>query len=134
MSTTLEQKMDLFCSLDAIRLASEMLVHDPALLVLADRDFIADITRSREENQRSEMYHNTLRETGRLILKAKDLVIVDGMPYWRGEWIDALSWRISPSNFIAYYAPATSEFEPGAEDTAALCKALVAAGAKEAEA
>jgi len=92
----------------------------------------------------SELWHNTAHATAKLLLKARDIAVIrDGvrLPYWRNDldaWIGETDCGGNLSSDLAEFCSQTDhcdlEFSPGAEDTEALCDALVAAGSREIEA
>ncbi len=98
---------------------------------------------SPETREQSEYWHFTAHETAKLLIAARDIVIIRGMPYWEQDVMDAegltaYDYRLRvrrPVNwddFIAETMTAAGEFNVG-EEMDTLCDALIAAGAREIE-
>lgn len=131
---------DQAASLIAIKSMAQWLRIDRAQLarVFADR---ANIDRSIAEHDGTssagwcELYLNTAHEAAKLLLAARDLVIIQGQAYWREALMDFQCFddkhsRPNIQDFIAETMPASCEFQPGAPETEALCAALIANGSK----
>jgi hypothetical protein len=130
---------DVAASLAAIRSMSEWLTKDRDQLgrifgnrAIIDRSIEVHSTTSHADW--SEVYLNTAHATAKLLLKARDIVVIrDGdmrLPFWLDDY---RSWEGGAFTEERDHCAFQDEFRPGAEDTEALCDALVAAGAREIE-
>lgn len=154
MNATILSKLafseDLAASLAAIKEMADN-AKDPGYLAIYTNRAVIDLniaTAPESSAAWSELYLNTAHESAKLLLKARELVVItDGgmsQAYWQSdleEWaLDRNSYdrrrRYAEDylGFIAETMPASCEFSPGSPDTEALCAALIKSGARQIDA
>lgn len=135
---------DTAASLAAIAAMAKWLADDPVQLdrVWADKDNVdKSLAVHAGTGNWSEVYLSTAHEAAKLLLAARDIVIItDGgvsQAYWQGDLDEYIHYGPRSNlhtDFIAETTPASCEFQPGSADTEALCTALIAAGSRQIDA
>ncbi len=109
-----------------------------------DRQLAVYASASAETGSQAEVWHFTAHETAKLLIAARDIVIVKGVPYWEKDVMDAedampYSYRLRArrrpdwDEFVSETSSPAGEFNVG-EEMDVLVAALIAAGAREIEA